>query len=95
MKISLDSEEWEDLSNRSKRLCLHWFYACHVFNAKGETARELPKCLMQHIREAYPEDSGKYVGFKSTEERLDVKHKRALEEMDVNSKLHKTIKKEV
>lgn len=83
-KINLDCDEWEPLPNKSKRICLYWFYACHVFHSQGDEARELPKCLMDNIRSLFPEVNGKYVGFKSTSERLRITQKRALEEMDVN-----------
>ena len=61
---------WEDLPNNSKRWTLYWWYSVNIFQMR-QLCGPLPHCVEVAIKAEYPNDHGvKYIGFKSTEERM-------------------------
>jgi hypothetical protein len=59
--------EVKDMDNSMKRNILYYWYATNVYSICGSGNRQpLPKCLVQHVRNTYPSDDGKYTGFMDT-----------------------------
>jgi hypothetical protein len=59
----LDVADVTMLPNRKKRNIMYWWYATNVYSIRGCGHRgELPLCLVQAIRAAYPEADGNYRG---------------------------------
>lgn len=55
-----------ELTNKSKRIMLYWWYATNIYSITGKGHRgKLPNCLEYAIKAEYPEkDSSKWVGYK-------------------------------
>jgi len=67
-------DSWRKLSSSHKRWCIYWWYAVNVFEI-GSCASPLPACLVDHVRQRYPNENGSkaFTGFKTSAERA--KHK--------------------
>ena len=67
-------DRWRDLSSSHKRWCIYWWYAVNVFEI-GSCASPLLACLVDHVRQRYPNENGKktYTGFKISAERAKYK----------------------
>ena len=55
----------EDMESRHKRNLLYWWYMTnHYFICGRGVTKEPPECLKAAIRLAYPEEDGKYTGYR-------------------------------
>ncbi len=72
----VDGINWRALEPNHKRWCLYWYYAVNVFQIRS-SARPLPACLLDHVRNKYPNRDGSKVfkGFLSSSERGVAKHR--------------------
>ena len=54
-----DDKTSETMINKEKRFLLYWWFATNIFMTCGRHNRvELPSCLIEHIREVYPNEEG-------------------------------------
>lgn len=58
------TDEVENKTNSHKRCMIYWWYATNIYSICGKRVRmQLPDCLVNAVRRAYPEASGQYEGF--------------------------------
>lgn len=57
------ADDWNGLFNNHKRWCYYWFYAVNIFHVTTGT-EQLPNCLVDAVRELYPQPGSAYVGYK-------------------------------
>lgn len=88
----VDADTWDGLHPQKKRWCFYWWYAVNIYHCS--TAQELPVCLVDYVRETYPNPDGEsFVGHKSAEKRATEAHERALKAMVGNTIDHNKKKK--
>ena len=59
------TKEVRDMDNRNKRNMLYWWFMTNIYNVGGRgVTKKPPECLIAAIRKAYPEEDGKYTGYK-------------------------------
>ena len=57
-------DELNDMTNSQKRCMIYWWYATNIYSICGKKNRmQLPDCLVNAVRKAYPEPDGNYEGF--------------------------------
>mmetsp|Transcript_23914 Transcript_23914/g.39424 ORF Transcript_23914/g.39424 Transcript_23914/m.39424 type:complete len:372 (-) Transcript_23914:79-1194(-) len=57
-------DEVKDMTNSQKRCMIYWWYATNIYSICGKRNRlQLPDCLVNAVRTAYPEADGNYEGF--------------------------------
>ena len=66
-----DDKTSDTMINKDKRFLLYWWFATNISMTCGRHNRiELPSCLIEHIRELYPNAEGEeYVGHKSSRDK--------------------------
>ncbi|KAL7541262.1 hypothetical protein ACHAWF_006895, partial [Thalassiosira exigua] len=58
------TKEIEDMTNSHKRCMIYWWYATNIYSICGKGRRlMLPDCLVQAVRNEYPEPDGNFTGF--------------------------------
>ena len=54
----------DDMTNSQKRCMIYWWYATNTYSICGKRQHlMLPDCLIQMVRNTYPELDGNYTGF--------------------------------
>ena len=54
----------DNMTNSQKRCMIYWWYATNIYSICGKRQHMmLPDCLVQMVRNTYPELDGNYTGF--------------------------------